>query len=116
MSLALRDASYESQTSRSHPWVGPAAPVLQPSARELLKPRNLKVMAEPAWLKDVAPDSCVTYRDLVAMFGFASKQKMYDAVSNGSFPKSDLLLRGRAYWKVATIRKEFRRRQKLAMS
>jgi hypothetical protein len=73
-------------------------------------------VVEPAWLKEVAPDSCLTYEDLWRMFGYASKSGISDAVLAGRFPKPDMHRKGnnKAFWKVSTIRKEFRRRRILA--
>lgn len=73
----------------------------------------MKSPKEPKWLAEVAPDSSLTSYDVHAMFGYASIATLSTAVSENRFPPPDYKRCGKSMWKVATIRKEFRRRARL---
>ena len=75
---------------------------------------------EPAWLKEVAPDSTLNAKELMRMFNVC-QATIYNKVKEGTFPPPDFSYltykefdasrktrRHRNQWKVSTIRKFFK--------
>lgn len=87
-----------------------------------MTPKNkidLTKIPEPAWLKEVAQNSCMNAKDLADIFK-VSISTLYLKVSRGEFPKPDIThIVGRSFyegktfsnkqqWRIATIRKFFK--------
>lgn len=80
---------------------------------------DLTKVPEPAWLKEVAQNSCMNAKDLADIFKL-KVGTLYHKVSNGEFPQPDLKhIVGRGFnkgktfsnknqWRISTIRKFFK--------
>lgn len=80
---------------------------------------DLAQIAEPTWLKEVSPNSCMNLKDLADIFK-VSTSTMYDKVTRGEFPQPDIKhLVGKAFgetqtfsnknqWRISTVRKFFK--------
>jgi hypothetical protein len=80
---------------------------------------DLAKIPEPAWLKQVAPNSCMNAKDLADIFKL-KPSTLYLKVAKGEFPKPDIThIVGRSFyegktfsnkcqWRISTVRKFFK--------
>ena len=77
----------------------------------------MTIMKMPAWLHEVNPASGLTFRDVMAMFGFKSRESLAAAIKRGEFPAADRATAGahhnKRVWLVKTIKREIQRRNKM---
>ena len=84
------------------------------------KPKiDITKIAEPSWLKEVAPDSCMNLKDIADIFK-VNPHTMRGKITRGEFPKPDIThLVGKALgnidtfcnkglWRTSTVRKFFK--------
>jgi len=81
--------------------------------------KDLSEIPEPAWLKEVAPNSCMNAKDLADIFKIKIST-MYLKIEKGEFPPPDTkhivgktFSTGSSYsnksqWRISTIRKFFK--------
>jgi len=84
--------------------------------------KDLSEVLEPAWLKEVAPNSCMNAKDLADIFK-VNISTMYLKIEQGEFPPPDIkhlvgksFYGGNSYcnknqWRISTIRKFFKQQR-----
>lgn len=75
-------------------------------------------MKVPDWMREVQPDSGLTYRDIKGMFGEKSRAGFDLMIKRGDFPPPDWETAGAhkttRVWFVRTIIREIERRNRLS--
>lgn len=75
-------------------------------------------MKMPTWLNEVNPMSGLTFRDVMAMFGYRSQGALWAAIKRGDFPPADSATAGPRHqqrvWLVKTIKREIHRRNQMS--
>ena len=68
--------------------------------------------AMPDWLKKLPSNACLNTLDVMALFGFSSRDNVSFAVAKGRFPMPDLSSGShhKSQWRADTIRIEIHRR------
>ena len=73
-----------------------------------------------SWLNSLPDNANLVAKDLTKIFGYASLQSIFSAISKGVFPEPDTKLivgyhrkKPRVFWTVKTIKNEIKRREKI---